>query len=398
MLVVVRVAACAIRLEFARDLARTLVDRAGVDGTAFVENRDHREEPAFVIAALVIIGQRFDAAPQFVDDELRAVRPRGIGERPHQGVDAHLPRGEGVLRPNDRIANAVATDIVLHRERFARERGAPAPSVPEQAGPRARDPKRASVKIAVSSATFAQSIAAGELSQLEWLDVCANELEADAVVFDAAQFPRTDGEYLAQLKKTAVDLGLAVAGVAADGLLLDEGENWLAVADRLGAPLALVRAPLANDDAGAWGRFTDALKTRAKDAKRRNVTLALRNVSHTLCSSVADLRRVAKDIDSAWLRFALDLAAARSGDGSAAPLAKSVIVTAALEDPTSFARPSDRFASDLTRDLARFRGCVLLEGSIASASDASAQSRAAFHEALRRFADLRARSLATATS
>lgn len=254
------------------------------------------------------------------------------------------------------------------------------------------------MKIAVSSATFAQAIAAGELTQLEWLDVCANELEADAVVFDAAQFPRTDGEYLAQLKKTAVDLGLAVAGVAADGLLLEEGENWLAVADRLGAPLALARAPQANDGPGAWGAFTDVLKMRARDAKRRNITLALRNVPQTLCSSIADLRRVAKDIDSAWLRFALDLGTGRGNDGSAATLAKSVIVTATFDDPAIFAGSSDRFASDLIAELARFRGCVLLDCTIAAETPQNSATRGTFHKALRRFADLRARSLTAAAS
>ena len=68
------------------------------------------------------------------------------------------------------------------------------------------------MKIAVSSAAFAAAFTAGTTTQLEWLDACANELEVDGVVFALADFPRTDAEYLAQLKKSATDLGLTVAG------------------------------------------------------------------------------------------------------------------------------------------------------------------------------------------
>lgn len=263
------------------------------------------------------------------------------------------------------------------------------------AGTPAPETNRTRVKIAVSSASFANAITAGELTQLEWLDVCANELEADAVVFDAAQFPRTDGEYLAQLKKTAVDLGLAVAGIAADAILGDEGENWLAVADRLGSPLALTHAPPASDDPGAWGAFADALKTRAKDAKRRNVTLALRNAPQTLCPSTADLRRIAKDVDSAWLRFGPDIGVAHVSEGATSILGKSVIVTAYVAEPATFAAPNDRFAIDLVASLARFRGALLLECTLPAVSEPNADARAALHHAVRRFADLRARALAS---
>ncbi|MBD5634860.1 MAG: hypothetical protein IAI49_10310, partial [Candidatus Eremiobacteraeota bacterium] len=71
------------------------------------------------------------------------------------------------------------------------------------------------MKIACSSASFAQEIRRGDLTQLDWLDLCANELELDGVVFDADHFPRTDADYLAQMKKAAADLGLTVAALAA---------------------------------------------------------------------------------------------------------------------------------------------------------------------------------------
>ncbi|GAC1308288.1 MAG: hypothetical protein NVSMB19_21440 [Vulcanimicrobiaceae bacterium] len=245
------------------------------------------------------------------------------------------------------------------------------------------------MKIATSSSSFGRAIAAGELTQLEWLDVCANELEADAVVFEATHFPRTDDEYLAQLKKLAVDLGLAVAAVCAGALFESGGEAWLDVAERLGAPLAIARAPSTSTDPSAWGAFADTVKERSREAKRRNVTLALPNAAHTLCASGADLKRIAKDVDSAWLRYALDPLAA-AGDDAATLLDKSVIVRAEIASLATFALPGDRIARDLVRDVARFRGCVLLEGT--AGQDAP---RDAFHAALRRFADLRALALVT---
>jgi len=249
------------------------------------------------------------------------------------------------------------------------------------------------VKIAISSSAFAHAIAASAMTQLEWLDACANELEADAVVFEAAHFPRTDDEYLAQLKKLAVDLGLAVAAVSAGDLFEAGGDRWLDVAERLGAPLAIAPAPRPTDDPGAWGAFADCLKARSRDAKRRNVTLALPNVANTLCASSADLRRIAKDVDSAWLRYALDPLAAGPSEDAAGLLAKSAIVRAEIGDVATFAMTGDRVAPALVRALARFRGCVLLEPTAGHATP-----RDAFHAALRRFADLRALALAATTA
>jgi len=55
------------------------------------------------------------------------------------------------------------------------------------------------MRIAVSSSTFRRPLAAGELTQLEWLERCASQLDADGVLADLADFPRTDLEYTAQL-------------------------------------------------------------------------------------------------------------------------------------------------------------------------------------------------------
>src|ERR1700722_3192204 len=81
---------------------------------------------------------------------------------------------------------------------------------PSDPGPRADDGQRvlpvkaAVMRIAVSRSTFRRPLAADGLTQLEWLERCASELDADGVLADLADFPRTDTEYTAQLRKVAV--------------------------------------------------------------------------------------------------------------------------------------------------------------------------------------------------
>jgi hypothetical protein len=235
------------------------------------------------------------------------------------------------------------------------------------------------MKIASSSASFDRALAARELTQLEWLDLCAAELELDGVVFDAAHFPRIDADYLAQLKKTAVDLGLTVAGLHAPDLLAADGTRWLDVADALGSPLAIFEAPKASDEPAAWTEFSATLKPLAGAAKRANVTLALRNDRATLCASIADCKRIAKDIDSAWLRFALAAGTLGALDRSDDLVPKTVIATHRVAQVTTFALGDDPQARDLIEALHGFRGFVTID----RGDDSGA--RDAFHAALERF-------------
>jgi hypothetical protein len=204
------------------------------------------------------------------------------------------------------------------------------------------------MKIASSSAAFARAFVAREITQLEWLDIAANELEVDAVVFAGEHFARTDSEHCAQLKKVATDLGLSVA---------------------------------------AWSTFVDRLKARAKEAKRANVTLALRNVPSTIIASIDDAKRVAKDVDSAWLRFEIDISGAGTHGNVASALDEAVIAAYGIATIARFATDADADAPALIRELKRFRGCVVLEvGDV--------RERSAYHDALARFAVLRASALA----
>jgi hydroxypyruvate isomerase len=240
------------------------------------------------------------------------------------------------------------------------------------------------MKIAVSSAAFAAAFTAGSMTQLEWLDACANELEVDGVVFDLADFPRTDTEYLAQIKKSATDLGLTIAAVASDAL---PDANAFTIANALGTPIAIARAPVADDDATAWSTFVEAMKTCARAAKQTGVVVALANVPGTLCATTSDLKRIAYDVDGSWLRYALDPLAASDGDDLTALLAKAVIATSDIGDAASFATRDDTRSQRLIRDLARFRGFVILN------ADAYGLHATAYHDAIARFAALRATAL-----
>jgi hypothetical protein len=160
------------------------------------------------------------------------------------------------------------------------------------------------MKLACASSALRRAIESGELTQLEFLDLCARELACDGVVLDVRHFPRTDDDYLAQIKKMATDRGLSIAAIV-DAEFFSGTERQmqavLAQADVLGAPL--VAAPLARETECAWTDQLARLGVATSLAKARNVTLALRNAPQTFAATTHDCKRVAKEADSAWLRF-----------------------------------------------------------------------------------------------
>jgi len=193
------------------------------------------------------------------------------------------------------------------------------------------------MKLASSSVSFEAPIAGGELTQLEWLDLCATQLALDGIVFEARHFPRTDADYVAQLKKMAADLGLTVAALACDAILAARTEEpdeaaafWFEVAWGLGAPLVVTRAPAGGDDPLAWGALVAAGRAAARAAKQRNVILAVRNAPGTLCAAPADLKQLTKEVDGSWLRFALDVATFEPAEPPDPLLPRAVIATHTL--------------------------------------------------------------------
>jgi hypothetical protein len=165
------------------------------------------------------------------------------------------------------------------------------------------------MRIAVSSSTFRRPLGAGELTQLEWVERCASELSADGVVPALSDFPRFDAEYVAQVRKIAIDLGLVPFGLDAPGLLDPGGdpaiiERAVTVAAGLGAAVIRTAAPAAGDVPPAT--FVEAVRTAkivSRAAKAANVTVVATTAPGSIASDLGELHHLLKDTDSAWLRM-----------------------------------------------------------------------------------------------
>ncbi len=189
------------------------------------------------------------------------------------------------------------------------------------------------MKPACASAAFHHAFERGDLTQLEFLDLCARELGCD-VVLDVRHFPRTDDDYLAQVKKMATDLGITIAAVA-DSDVFGSDERMargLECARVLGSPLLAVA--LASETEHPWSWQIERINAATSLAKSANVTLAVRNAIGSFASSIHDCKRVSKEADSAWLRFGLEPRAFGAGDDPGALAAGTVLLWQSIDDAT----------------------------------------------------------------
>lgn len=223
------------------------------------------------------------------------------------------------------------------------------------------------MKLACSSTAFDERLRSGELTQLEWIDLCAHELSADGLVLDVRHFPRTDTDYLAQVKKMAVDLGLTVAAFRHDGFFdADEAhiEQAVEMAVAIGAPLLC--APLPPETAASWSDVLTRLGMATSVAKRLNVTLAVRNVPHTYAATTHDMKRVSKEADSAWLRYGPDFTAFDAASEPTSIFAKVVVAWESLGVPDHHETLQWLFKE--------FRGFVVLDAAEGNAGVAEMKS------------------------
>lgn len=189
------------------------------------------------------------------------------------------------------------------------------------------------MKIACASSAFDGAIARGDLTQLEWIETCARDFACDGIVVDVHHFPRTDTEYLAQIKKFATDLGLDIAALDDDEFFTRDAAGMaeiLALAGSLGAPL--ISGRLARETACTWSEQLERLGVATGLAKASNITLALRNAPHTFADSSYDCKRAVKQADSAWLAFGLDPGAFDAASDPAALSERCVLLWQRLGD------------------------------------------------------------------
>ncbi len=182
------------------------------------------------------------------------------------------------------------------------------------------------MKLSCASTAFSRAFDRGDVTQLEFLEKCAREFAFDGVVLDVRHFPRTDGDYLAQVKKMATDLGLDIAAVRDDAFFAAadaERDATIAIALTIGAPL--IAASLQAETACSWSAQLERLGAATSAAKAANVTLALRNAPGTFGANAHDFKRASKEADSAWLRYGPEPALTDPAD-DAAMLLKTVLL------------------------------------------------------------------------
>lgn len=164
------------------------------------------------------------------------------------------------------------------------------------------------MRLALSSSSFRRPLEATALTQLEWIERCANGLAVDGVLVAAGDFPRTDADYVAQVRKVAVDLGIVPFGLDAPGLLdpatpVETREGFLQLAERFGALVVRTALPPPGPVPPATFAATVLVaKAIAKAAKAANVTVLVPPAPGTLGADLAEVRHLLKDVDSAWLR------------------------------------------------------------------------------------------------
>lgn len=220
------------------------------------------------------------------------------------------------------------------------------------------------MKLACASSALHRRIECGDLTQLEFLDLCARELACDGVVLDVRHFPRTDDDYLAQIKKMAADRGLSIAALADwafFGAEQDAMAEVLRQAAVLGAPLVAGRLALQIEC--PWSDQLGRLRNATSLAKAVNVTLALRNAADTFAAGAKDCKRVAKEADSAWLRFGPEPQAL---DGASDPRELAPNTVMLWND---LRVQNARSIRELLEAFAQFRGYLTLDESSGDATD-----------------------------
>jgi sugar phosphate isomerase/epimerase len=178
------------------------------------------------------------------------------------------------------------------------------------------------MKLGCICGTFNRAFDARIMDQVRFLARCAHDLKVEGVELQDIHFPQTRPAYLALLRRTAQDLGLAIAGI---GVHNDFGradttfrqseivkvKQWVEVAEQLGAPLVRVFAGYPEGgpaERGArWTAMIDSLREVAAFAGQAGVRLGLENHNHGAFTRTGDdLLQVLREVNSPHLVHLLD--------------------------------------------------------------------------------------------
>jgi L-ribulose-5-phosphate 3-epimerase len=254
------------------------------------------------------------------------------------------------------------------------------------------------VKLGCSSWSYHAAFRSTRIEQLEWLRLCAEEMELDGVELVDLHFPTTDPVYLRDLKKLCTDLQLTIAGLAVSNdfgaderraLETEKVKQWCDVAAYLGAPIVRVFAgwvplpkriepeqgrivgafrrifgPPKIDQRRLWSDVTYALRSAADYAAERGVTLALQNNrSDGLVGAAAQLSQCVRDVGSPWLRVCLDPADLADPSSFDTSMAHVVQVHARMRDVRDDGSDTQIHWPGLLQNLklGRYRGFLLLD-------------------------------------
>lgn len=175
------------------------------------------------------------------------------------------------------------------------------------------------MKLGCSSWSYHRMFDAGTLDQRSWLRKCAIELNLDGVELLDQHFPRTDLDYLREIKALALDLGLTISAVSVSnnfGWLsaekraaeVEKVKRWTDIAHFLGAPLLRIFAGWPEGDREqSWPTMVASIRETVTHAEERGVALALENHNHrSFIQTADDVLRLLDEVRSPWLRFLLD--------------------------------------------------------------------------------------------
>lgn len=169
------------------------------------------------------------------------------------------------------------------------------------------------MKIGCSSWSYHKVMGEGKLDQRGWLKKCAEELEIDGVELLDVHFPCTDENYLKEVKKETIALGLTISCASASNHFthpeteeeVKKVKKWVDIASYLGAPILRIFAGAAREleEPGIREQVINCLKECASYAENKGIVLGLENHGGF---SADEVLRMLKDVDSAWLKLTLD--------------------------------------------------------------------------------------------